>query len=166
VDESGVRDRVLATVHTGGKALGVCGAYVCGSARLKELLVNRCRHLIFTTALPPAVAEWWRDALSVVKADHTGRRTLHDNAARFRALLAVSGVNAQGDGYVVPVVLGADARAVAVAARLRERGYDVRAIRAPSVPPDTARLRISIHADHDPATLAGLAAALREALAE
>src|SRR5262249_43276260 len=59
VDAAGLRGEVLATVHTGGKALGVVGAYVCGSARLKELLVNRCRHLIFTTALPPAVGAWW-----------------------------------------------------------------------------------------------------------
>jgi 8-amino-7-oxononanoate synthase len=166
VDAAGVRDRVLATVHTGGKALGVCGAYVCGSARLKELLVNRCRHLIYTTALPPVAAAWWQEALARVRGDHAGRTTLHDHAACFRARLAADGIAPLGDGYVVPVVLGADDRAAAVAARLRARGYDVRAIRPPSVPPDTARVRVSIHADHDPADLAGLAAALREALAE
>jgi 8-amino-7-oxononanoate synthase len=166
VDEAGVRDRVLATVHTGGKALGVCGAYVCGSALLKELLVNRCRHLIFTTALPPVAAAWWLDALRRVRADDEGRRKLHRNAARFRELLAERGIAAAGSGYVVPVVLGDDTRAVAVAARLQERGYDVRAIRPPSVPEGTARLRISIHTDHTPADLAGLAAALSEAMAE
>ena len=163
VDELGLRNRVLATVHTGGKALGVCGAYVCGSAQLKELLVNRCRHLIFTTALPPAVAPWWLDALRRVRADDAGRRTLHANAARFRSLLAERGIAAAGSEFVVPVVLGDDARAVAVATRLQERGFDVRAIRPPSVPPGAARLRISIHADHAPADLAALAAALVEA---
>jgi 8-amino-7-oxononanoate synthase len=166
VDEAGLRGRVLATVHTGGKALGVCGAYVCGSAQLKELLVNRCRHLIFTTALPPVAGEWWLRALDRVRADHTGRHALHDHAARFRRLLASGGVGAAGSGYVVPVVLGGDERAVTAAARLQAGGFDVRAIRPPSVPADTARLRISIHADHDPADLAALAAALQEALAE
>jgi 8-amino-7-oxononanoate synthase len=165
VDEAGVRARVLATVHTGGKALGVCGAYVCGSAQLKELLVNRCRHLIFTTALPPALAPLWLAALTRVRGAAAGRAALHDNAARFRGLLAADGITAAGTAYIVPVVLGDDARAVAVAARLQDRGYDVRAIRPPSVPADTARLRVSIHADHRPGDLAGLAAALREALA-
>src|SRR5206468_6092509 len=69
VDAAGLRSQVLATVHTGGKALGVAGAYVCGPARLKELLVNRCRHFIFTTALPAAIGAWWRDALIRVRAD-------------------------------------------------------------------------------------------------
>src|SRR5262249_39947709 len=58
VDSAGLRRRVLATVHTGGKALGVAGAYVCGSALLRDLLVNLCRHFVFTTALPPAVGSW------------------------------------------------------------------------------------------------------------
>jgi 8-amino-7-oxononanoate synthase len=164
VDEAGIRNRVLATVHTGGKALGVCGAYVCGSAQLKELLVNRCRHLIFTTALPPAVAAWWPPALDRARADDAGRQALHRNASRFRALLAESGIAAPGTGYIVPVLIGDDSRAITVASRLQERGFDVRAIRPPSVPPDTARLRISIHSDHQPETLAALATALREAL--
>jgi 8-amino-7-oxononanoate synthase len=82
---------------------------------------------------------------------------LHDNAAFFRNALAI----APGD-YIVPVVLGDDARAVAAAEKLQSCGWDVRAIRPPSVPPGTARLRIAIHADHDRDTLAALAAAIRE----
>lgn len=166
VDEAGIRARVLATVHTGGKALGTCGAYVCGSARLKELLVNRCRHLIFTTALPPALAPRWLGVIGSALHDDAGRSALHGNADRFRGLLAERGITAAGSTYVVPVVVGDDARAMTVAVGLQERGYDVRAIRPPSVPEGTARLRISIHADHTPAELAGLAAALSEALAE
>ncbi|MBA4066646.1 MAG: 8-amino-7-oxononanoate synthase [Isosphaera sp.] len=164
VDDLGLRPRVLATVHTGGKALGVTGAYVCGSRLLRDFLVNRCRHLIFTTALPPAVGAWWLDVLPRVKADAAGRVSLHANAARFRAALAERGVPALGDAYVVPVVLGDDARAVRVAGRLQELGYDIRAIRPPSVPPGTARLRISVHADHPPELLDRLAAHLAEAV--
>ncbi len=164
VDAAGLRGRVLATVHTGGKALGVPGAYVCGSKLLREYLVNRCRHLIFTTALPPAVGAWWREAIARVKEDDEGRRLLHENAAAFRAALAASGVAAGGSEYVVPVVFGDDGRAVRAAARLQRLGFDVRAIRPPSVPPGTARVRISVHADHDPAVLARLAAAVGEAV--
>jgi 8-amino-7-oxononanoate synthase len=164
MDAAGLRGRVLATVHTGGKALGVPGAYVCGSGLLREYLVNRCRHLIFTTALPPAVGAWWRGMLPRVQAEDSGRRALHRNAGRFRAALAEHGVAAAGTEYVVPVILGEDERAVRVAARLQEQGYDVRAIRPPSVPAGTARVRISVHADHDPAVLAALAAALGEAV--
>src|SRR5262249_22906118 len=78
VNEAGLRNRVLATIHTGGKALGVCGSYICGSAQLKELLVNRCRHLIFTTALPPALAPAWLGALEHTRADTPGRAALFD----------------------------------------------------------------------------------------
>jgi 8-amino-7-oxononanoate synthase len=73
-------------------------------------------------------------------------------------------VPARGSEYIVPVVIGDDARAVSAAARVRDQGFDVRAIRPPSVPPGTARLRISVHADHDPTVLGRLAAAVADAL--
>ena len=166
VDGLGLRSRVLATVHTGGKALGVTGAYVCGSNLLRDYLVNRCRHLIFTTALPPAIGPWWLDMLPRVQGDDAGRQSLHTNAARFRAALAQRGIPMLGDTYIVPVVLGEDARAVRVATRLQESGYDIRAIRPPSVPQGTARLRISIHADHAPELLDRLAGHVAEAIRE
>jgi 8-amino-7-oxononanoate synthase len=164
VDAAGLRGRVLATVHTGGKALGVAGAYVCGPGLLKELLVNRCRHFIFTTALPPAVGGWWQGALERVRADDGGRQLLHDNAALFRTALARGGVHALGGGYVVPVILGGDDRAVRAAGELRAAGWDIRAIRPPTVPAGTARLRIAVHASHERETLLAAAAAVAEVL--
>jgi 7-keto-8-aminopelargonate synthetase-like enzyme len=164
VDAAGLRGRVLATVHTGGKALGVCGAYVCGPARLRELLINRCRHFVFTTALPPMVGAWWLAALARVQPDHAGRADLHRAAAVLRAELSRHGIPLLGAHYIVPVVLGRDGRAVEVARRLREAGWDVRAVRPPSVPPGTARLRLSVHADHAPQTLVDAAAAVAEAV--
>lgn len=164
VDAAGVRGRVLATVHTGGKALGAAGAYVAGSTRLKELLVNRCRHFIFTTALPPAVGGWWLEALARAARDEAGRAALHDNAAFFRAELVQRGIQAPGAHYIVPVLLGEDGRAVAAARRLQADGWDMRAIRPPTVPPGTARLRLSIHADHDRDTLRAAAAAVARVL--
>ncbi len=159
VDEAGLRQDVLATVHTGGKALGVAGAYVCGSARLRELLINRCRHFIYTTALPPVLGEWWLEALDRVRADGKRRRKLHEAAAFFRAELASHGIAGGGQHYIVPIILGNDWQAVSAAEKLQAEGWDIRAIRPPSVPDGTARLRISIHADHDPATLAAAAQA-------
>jgi 8-amino-7-oxononanoate synthase len=160
VDAAGLRGRVLATVHTGGKALGVMGAYVCVPARLKELLINRCRHFLFTTALPPVAGAWWLEALARVRSDQAGRQALHDGAVVFRAALSRSGVTAAGSHYIVPVLLGEDTVAVDAASRLRDGGWDIRAVRPPSVPPGTARLRISIHADHGRETLLGAADAV------
>ena len=162
VDAAGLRDRVLATVHTGGKALGVFGAYICGSRILKEWLINRCRHLIFTTALPPVVGSWWLAMLPRVQQDVEGRASLHSKAVRFRERLRELEVAAGGTEFVVPVILGDDERAVRVASQLQDRGFDVRAIRPPSVPAGTARLRVSIHADQTVEEIEGLAAALRE----
>lgn len=160
VDAQGLRSTTLATVHTGGKALGVPGAYICCSKLLREYLINRCRHFIFTTALPPLVGQWWLEALDRVQKDDRGRAALQRNAEVFRRALRRYGIEALGRYYIVPIVLGEDAVAVRAAQRLQEEGFDVRAIRPPTVPPGTARLRISIHADHDPATLESLAQAV------
>src|SRR5262249_12580804 len=134
--------------------------YVCGSAQLRALLINRCRHFIFTTALPPAVGAWWLEALARVRCDHAGRADLHRAAAVLRAELACHGVPVLGAPHSVPVLLGSDGRAAQAASRLREAGWDIRAIRPPSVPPGSARLRISVHADHAPQTLIAAAAAV------
>jgi 8-amino-7-oxononanoate synthase len=162
VDAVRLRERapILATVHTGGKALGIPGAYVCCSWALKEVLINRCRHFIFTTALPPRVGQWWLDALDKVQKDEAARAALHQNAEFFRRELLKLGIKAEGRHYIVPIILGEDVAAVRAADALRELGFDIRAIRPPTVPPGTARLRISIHADHDRTTLSALAEAL------
>ena len=160
VDSAGIRARVLATMHTGGKALGVPGAYLVCSRLLKDYLINRCRHLIFTTALPAACGGWWREMLPQVRADQEGRRRLFENTSLFRQELSDKGIMALGDSYIVPVVVGDDEPAVKAARRLQEMGYDIRAIRPPSVPLGTSRLRVSIHADHKPEMLRELAQAM------
>jgi 8-amino-7-oxononanoate synthase len=156
--------RLLASVHTGGKALAVPGAFTACSAILKQYLVNRCRHFIFTTALPPAIGAWWNQAIEQVKDGHLARETLHANAAYFRQALAERGIIAQGEHYIVPIILGDNVIVVRTAEALQKEGFDVRAIRPPTVPPGTARLRIAIHADHDQATLTALADALSRAV--
>jgi 8-amino-7-oxononanoate synthase len=162
VDAHGLRSSILASVHTGGKALGVPGAYVCCSALLKQVLINRCRPFIFTTALPPLIGAWWLHALGRVKADAPGRRRLHDNARLFRNELKTRAMTVPGEHFIVPVMLGEDGRAFQAAGRLQQLGFDIRAIRPPTIPEGTARLRISIHADHDSDTLRRAATAVAE----
>lgn len=157
VDQLGLRDRVLATVHTGGKALATTGAYVCGSKLLKQFLVNKCRHLIFTTALPSTIGGWWKELLRVVPNDDARREALHESAAYLHQRLRTIGLKTLGDSYIVPVVMGTDEAAVQAARTLQHAGFDIRPIRPPSVPVGTARLRISVHADHARATLHHLA---------
>lgn len=154
----------LASLHTGGKALGLPGAFLCGSKLLKEYLTNKCRHLIFTTALPPAVGQWWLEQIPRVQRDNHRREKLHANAKLFRGRLAEHGIHPPGSHYVVPVIVGEDPPAVAAAAKLQELGFDVRAIRPPTVPHGTCRLRISIHANHEDADLLRLADAVAAAV--
>jgi 8-amino-7-oxononanoate synthase len=162
VEALGLRDRVLASVHTGGKALAVPGAYIVGSSQLKELIVNRCRHLIFTTALPPLVGAWWLDTLDLVARDEASRGVLHERARFFRTEMLARRIAVGGTHYIASIVMGPDAIAMEAARRLQEAGFDVRAIRPPTVAEGTARLRVSIHADHEPAVLVRLANSLAE----
>ncbi|MBI2805963.1 MAG: 8-amino-7-oxononanoate synthase [Planctomycetes bacterium] len=166
VDALGLRERVLATIHTGGKALAVPGAYLAGSRLLKDWLVNRCRHFIFTTALAPALGAWWLDMLELVRADAGTRQRLHHNAGRFRSILGERGIDVSGTDYLVSLMIGRDAPAVDAARRLQASGFDIRAIRPPTVPAGTARLRISIHADHELDSLSALSAALAPTILE
>ena len=166
IEACGVEREVLASVTTFGKALAVQGAAIAGPRRLIELLVNRARPLIFSTALSPLLAHAAEAALDLAEREPERRRRVHVNAGRLRARLADAGLGVERAGSpIVPVVVGDNRRAVEVARRVRERGFDVRAVRPPTVAPGTARLRVSVHADHGEAQLDGLAAAIVEELA-
>jgi 8-amino-7-oxononanoate synthase len=173
----GLERRVAATVSTLGKALGLAGACVAGPRVLVEYLVNRCRSFVFTTAPPPLLLHALAASLDRVEAEPGRRRRVLGLAARLRARLANVGLGGVGGvggggvaaplcGPIVPVVLGDNFRALAVAERLQRQGFDVRAIRPPTVPPGTARLRVSVHADHSEADIDALAHALAAALGE
>jgi 8-amino-7-oxononanoate synthase len=166
VDALGLRPNVLATMHTGGKALAVAGAYVCGSAMLKQLLVNGCRPFLFSTALPPALGAWWLDVLAKIPGGQQRRQQLHANARLFREELKQHRVPTRGDNFIVPIVLGDTLGTVHAATRLQRLGFDIRAIRPPTVPEGASRLRIAIHADHDAGTLRAAATAVAEACHE
>lgn len=158
------REALVAT-HTCGKALGCSGALVTGSAVVIDTLVNRARPFIFATAPSPLVASAVREALRIV-ADEPERR------AALAAL--VTGVGARiarlrlpvSGSQIQPVILGRNALAAAVAARLQRSGFDCRAIRPPTVPEGTARLRISLTLNVDAAAASRLIDAIAEGLSE
>ena len=158
-------------VATLGKALGVAGAFVAGSEALVEYLVQRARSWVFSTAPPPALAAAARRALEILQAEPERRARLAANVRRFREGAAQLGIPAgTGDGAapvetpIQPLVLGDERRALALSARLMERGYWVAAIRPPTVPPGTARLRITLSAAHGSAQIDGLLEALAAGL--
>jgi len=161
----GVKHRVDVEMGTLGKALGAFGAYVAGDGRLRELLISRARSFVFTTALPPAACGAALRALEIVRAEPERRARLHALMARLKAGLTARGFDvAQVASPIFPVVLGSEARALAAAAALRQRGFFVRAIRPPTVPRGTSRLRVALTAGHDEAQLDAFLGALDEVL--
>jgi 8-amino-7-oxononanoate synthase len=134
------RDALFVTVNTAGKALGVAGAFVAGPEWAIEHLVQRARPFIFSTAPPPAVAAALDASLDLIEAEPERRARLLELAAYARTRLGVPGVS-----QIVPVLIGSNERAVAIAETLQQEGFDVRAIRPPTVPEGTARLRISVN---------------------
>ncbi len=148
------------------KALGVAGAYVAASQAVCDLLVNRARPLIFSTALPPALACAALESLRIATSpEGDGRRErLWNNVRRFVAGLEVLGHAARADSPIVPVLLGDPDTSVRVAARLRELGHLAKAIRPPTVPAGTSRIRFALSAAHGGAQIDAALAALRTAL--
>jgi len=146
IEECGVERDVFLSINPAGKALGGAGAFVAGPDWAIEYLVQRGRPFVFSTAPPPAVAAGVEASLAVIAAEPERRHALRARAARLRALLAARGMTADaGDSPIIPIVLGTAERALAVADALQARGFDVRAIRPPTVPAGTARLRISVN---------------------
>lgn len=157
--------RVAARVVTGGKALGAAGAFVCGSRDLVELVLNRGRAFVFTTAPPPATAAALEAAIRIVRAEPERAARAHANAALLRERLRGGGLPPGGESPIVPVLLGEAARAMEVAAELRAAGFDVRAVRPPTVPEGSSRLRLVCHSMHSEEQVEALAATLLEVVA-
>ncbi len=147
VHPAGRSERILATVHTCGKALASMGAFVAGSRTLRDFLINHARTFIFSTALPPYCAAQVRAALAISRGADAGRNHLCELGRYLRARLKASGAETgRSDSQIVPVVLGSNDVALRLAGELGAAGFAVRAIRPPSVPHGTSRLRLSAHA--------------------
>ncbi len=155
------RDNVI-TLHTCGKALGTVGGFILAPRTIRDFLVNRARPFIFATAPSPLTAAITRSALEISRTNPERRERLAGlvrfagDELRRRCSIAPSG------SQIIPIVIGADRAAVAVAASLQQRGFDIRAIRPPTVPEGTARLRIALTLNVDESVVAKLFEALAE----
>lgn len=157
----GLCERVLAVIHTCGKALACAGAFACGPSVLKDHLVNRARSFIFSTALPPYFAVQIRSALDLATGMNRERELLLLRAARLREALRAEGFDAANSAsQIVPVVLGGNKATLDAAEHLQREGFAVRGIRPPTVPPGGSRLRLSLTADISQDDLHRLAASL------
>jgi 8-amino-7-oxononanoate synthase len=143
----GVQPDVL--VGTLGKAVGVQGAFVAGSNELADLLWTRARSFVFTTAPSPALVDLTLNSVRAVIGDDEARRALARHVQTLEAHLSTRPELLQKGrhGPIFPIQLGTPTRAVRAAARLRDVGFLAQAIRPPTVPPGSSRLRVVLHAD-------------------
>jgi 8-amino-7-oxononanoate synthase len=162
---AGVDPNRCLSINTAGKALGAAGALVAGPAWAIDYLTQRARPFVFSTAAPPAIAAAIETSLTIVESEPERRQRLLALAAHLRAALGRAGIDVPaGTSQIIPVLVGDNERAVSIAEGLQTDGFDVRAIRPPSVPAGTARLRISVNAGLSEPTLDTLARLVSAAL--
>lgn len=147
LEDANLNHAPLVTVHTCGKAWGSFGAFISCSQVVKDYLVNHCRPFIFTTALPPVLLVQWLAVLDVIEQEPWRRARVLHLASRLREALSpftpLRGITTP----IVPVLFGDEGRTIAAACHLQNLGFDARAIRPPSVPLGTSRLRIALNAN-------------------
>jgi len=163
IEEDWVGNRVDLAMGTFGKALGSYGAYVAGNREMIEYLVNRARSFVFSTALPPSVAAASLAAVQLVRQEPHLRRELHGKIDYFKGLLRTGGYSADlGPSQIIPILVGESIAALNKAGLLQKQGIFATAVRPPTVPEGTARLRFTITRHHSTADLTQAAKALLE----
>ena len=160
-EAAGVLGEVDILMGTLGKSIGSFGAFVAGSAKMRDLFVNTARSFIFSCALAPAQVEASRVSLRLIDEEPWRRERLAANCDRLRAQLDDRGIStAPSSTHILPVVLGENQRTMDVCEGLLGAGYYAQGIRHPSVPAGTARLRITPMATHTEEEIDGLASAI------
>ncbi|REK23194.1 MAG: 8-amino-7-oxononanoate synthase [Planctomycetota bacterium] len=164
-EELGVENRNLIRTGTLSKAIGAQGGFVTGSRDLIDWLWNGARTQMFSTALTPAMCAAACAALDIIENEPQRREGLAEKSGQLRSQLAANGIEVppKSRGPIVPVILGDSRRCTEVAARLEEQGFLTGCIRPPTVPRETARLRVSVTAQHPDEVVSALAAAIAEA---
>lgn len=164
LEHFGLASPRIVLMATLGKALGGYGAFAAGEPEAIEWLLQRARTYVYSTALPPMAAAVAIEALRIVESEPQRLAGLRARIGELGAALREMGVDDRSQSAVHPVVIGANGDALFASRRLRERGFLVPAIRPPTVPQGTARLRISVAAGHTSRDIQGLAGALAECL--
>ena len=157
--ELSLGDQVDIQMGTLGKALGVSGGYIAGSRVLIDYLINRARSFVFSTAPSPAVAAACRASLRIVQSTEGDalRADLQENLRLFTSEMKLS----DSPSAIIPLILGSEEHAMQETTRLQKTGFFIPAIRYPTVPRNTARLRITLSSAHKPEQIRGLASALK-----
>ena len=150
------------SLHTCGKALGVMGALVLAPHSTRNFLVNRARPFIYATAPSPLMAATVRAALRLIESEPQRRTDLKNRVALVSQLLAKHGRQAPSGSHIQPIIVGSDTAALTLAQSLQDRGFDIRAIRPPTVPEGTSRLRLSLTLNASDDETRALLAALAE----
>ena len=165
IEEEGVVDGVDVAMGTFGKALGSYGAYVATSKQMVDYLVNKARSFIYATGLPPAVIGATLAALHLVKTEPELRQGLHEKVAFFKKQIRKNGLKDDlGPSQIIPIMVGDSAKALALSEQLRNNRIFVKAVRPPTVPENTARLRFSITRFHQEEDLKSCARLLVQSL--
>jgi glycine C-acetyltransferase/8-amino-7-oxononanoate synthase len=164
IEEEGVTERVDIAMGTFGKALGSYGAYVAADRPLIDFLINRARTFIYSTGLPPAVIGASLAAIRVIRQQPELRHDLFARVDFFKNALQDHGLAAPGPSQIVPLLIGDSGRAVRLARLLRDAGIYATAVRPPTVPRGTARLRFSVTRHLEREELAQAAALVAKAL--
>lgn len=160
--ELGLQDEVDIHMGTFSKSFGVYGAYICGSRMLMRWLVNKARPLIYSTALPPSITAGVLKALALVQEEHWRRERLFAASSSFRSLLEASGFKiGSGDSPIIPLIAGDNETALRFSGALESAGIAAAAIRPPTVPAGSARIRFSLSAAHTDKELSEAAAQIR-----
>ena len=164
VHREGVVEEVDAIMGTLGKALGLFGAFVASSRDIVELLINRARPFIYTTALPPCIAYAVIGVLEIVKKAEDLRRSLMERASFLKKGIEDLGFSTlSSETQIVPLLVGDEEKVMKLSSFLMDKGFFAHGIRPPTVPPGTSRIRVSVMANHRWEDLKGFLDALEEA---
>lgn len=165
IEQFGVDADVFLSINPAGKALGAAGAFVAGDRSAIEYLINKARSFIFSTAAPPAIADALQTSIEIARADFERREKLLNLSLFFRHLLNENGIAVVVEkSHVVSIVVGESGRAVRIAEHLQRKNFDVRAVRPPTVPENTARLRVSLNVNLSETVLRDFVKELRKAV--
>jgi 8-amino-7-oxononanoate synthase len=156
-EQEGILDEVDIIVAPLGKAVAATGGIIAGPKTVINYLLNKARPFIYTTAPSPVIAAAALKSLEIIQSEPDRRKRLQDNAAFVRNVFVEMGLNIGNSiTQIIPVILGDSAKAMKVSRKLYDAGYFISAIRPPTVPPGTARLRVSVQTNHTQEQLEGL----------